>query len=152
MNINNIFKNSDIEAFKSRLENINHDSQPKWGKMNASEMLAHLNVMFEMTYEDIHPKPNALTKFLLKLLVKPLVTGTKPYGKSKRTASQFIISGQREFDVEKDRLVNYIDHTYTLGPEYFENKESHSFGKLSSQEWNNMFSKHIDHHFTQFGV
>ncbi|MCJ8164098.1 hypothetical protein MKJ04_04535 [Pontibacter sp. E15-1] len=31
-------------------------------------------------------------------------------------------------------------------------QESHSFGRLSSQEWNNMFYKHLDHHLSQFGV
>ena len=27
-----------------------------------------------------------------------------------------------------------------------------TLGKLKSQEWNNMFYKHLDHHLTQFGV
>ena len=39
-----------------------------------------------------------------------------------------------------------------LGVSYFENKESHSFGRLTIKEWNNMFYKHLEHHLTQFGV
>ena len=36
--------------------------------------------------------------------------------------------------------------------DYFDGKESHSFGPLNKTEWNNMFYKHADHHLTQFGV
>ena len=76
----------------------------------------------------------------------------KPYPRNGRTAPQFIIADKREFDTEKKRLIDFINKTQELGDKYFESKESHSFGKLSSQEWNNSFYKHLDHHLTQFGV
>jgi hypothetical protein len=38
------------------------------------------------------------------------------------------------------------------GPTYFEGKDSNVFGKLTSKEWSHMLYKHIDHHFSQFGV
>ena len=36
--------------------------------------------------------------------------------------------------------------------DYFNGKESHSFGILTVTEWNNSFYKHLDHHLNQFGV
>jgi SRSO17 transposase len=49
-------------------------------------------------------------------------------------------------------LKAYIIKTQELGATHFEGKESHSFGTLTSTEWNNMFYKHLDHHLGQFGV
>ncbi|WP_435181734.1 DUF1569 domain-containing protein [Cellulophaga omnivescoria] len=115
-------------------------------------MLAHCNVAYEMTFEDKHPKPNSFKKFLLKTFVKNAVVGPKPYKKNSRTAPEFIITESKNFEEEKNRLLSYLDKTQKLGETYFNNKESHSFGKLSSKEWNMMFSKHLDHHLTQFGV
>ena len=63
-----------------------------------------------------------------------------------------MIKDVRNFDIEKKRLIDYINKTQQLGDDYFDGRESHSFGILTKQEWNNMFSKHLDHHLTQFGV
>jgi len=78
--------------------------------------------------------------------------GYEPYPKNGRTAPQFIIKREKIFETEKERLINYIEKTSALGAAHFDNKESHSFGKLNKVEWNNMFYKHLDHHLRQFGV
>ena len=58
----------------------------------------------------------------------------------------------KNFEVEKQRLINHINKTQQLGENYFDNKESHSFGKLNKTEWNNMLYKHLQHHLSQFAV
>ena len=63
-----------------------------------------------------------------------------------------IITNEKDFEKEKVRLIEYLERTQTLGGDYYDGKESHSFGKLSTTEWNNMFYKHLDHHLNQFGV
>jgi SRSO17 transposase len=105
-----------------------------------------------MYYENKHPKPTGFVKFILKAFVKKYVTNEVTYKKGSKTAPQFIITDEKEFEIEKERLKNYIIKTQELGASHFEGKESHSFGKLNSKEWNNMFAKHLDHHFTQFGI
>ena len=110
------------------------------------------NVAYDMAFTNMYPKATGLKRFMLKLFVKSQVVGPKPYPKNGRTAPQFIVSDERDFNTEKKKLVNHLRKTYELGESHFENKESNSFGKLTSREWNVMFSKHIDHHFTQFGV
>lgn len=69
-----------------------------------------------------------------------------------RTAPAFLIKGNKNFDAEKARLIDYLVKTEKLGSIYFDGKESHSFGPLNKTEWNNLFSKHLQHHLTQFGV
>jgi hypothetical protein len=120
--------------------------------MSVDKMLAHCNVTYEMVYENIHPQPNALIKFILKALVKNTVVNEKPYKQNSTTAAQFLIKDSKNFESEKQRLINFIHQTQALGEAHFNNKESHSFGKLTSTEWNNLFYKHLNHHLTQFGV
>ncbi|MNG12591.1 hypothetical protein D3C84_962130 [compost metagenome] len=148
----NIFRTEDCNEFVSRINHLTSESQALWGKMTVAQMLAHCNVAYEMVYEDIHPKPSFFIKFILKLLVKNKVVNDTPYPRNNQTAPQFIIKDSRDFDIEKERLISNINKTKALGHEEFEGKESHSFGKLTAKEWNNMFSKHLEHHLSQFGV
>lgn len=148
----NIFQQEVTEEVINRISELNENTVPQWGTMNAAQMLAHCNVTYEMVYTDKHTKPNAFVKFMLKLLVKPAVVGEKNYPKNGKTAPQFIIKGNRDFKKEKKRLIEYINKTKNLGTTHFEGLESHSFGPLTSMQWNNMFYKHLEHHFTQFGI
>lgn len=148
----NIFNKSVTEEVILRIKNLTANTQPNWGKMSVAQMLAHCSVTYEMVFTDKHAKPNAFVKFMLKTFVKKAVVGTKPYPKNSRTAPQFIISDEKEFVVEQKRLIDYINKTQELGEDYFDGKTSLSFGKLTKEEWNNMFYKHLDHHLTQFGV
>jgi hypothetical protein len=148
----NIFLKIDSEFYINRINHLTPQAKALWGKMNVSQMLAHCNVAFELVYENIHPKPNVFMGFILKLLVKNKVVSDKAYPRNNQTAPQFIIKGERDFELEKSRLIAYIVKTQDLGDQHFEGKESHSFGKLTSEEWNNMLVKHLEHHLNQFGV
>lgn len=148
----NAFNQNDTAEFISRLEKLSSKSKPSWGKMDVGKMLAHCNVTYEKIYEDIHPQSNAFKKLLLKMFVKNTVVNEKPYKKNGQTAAEFIIKNNRDFETEKKRLIEYITKTQQLGENHFDGKESHSFGTLTKQEWNNMLIKHLDHHMTQFGV
>ena len=148
----NIFNQNDADEIINRINNLSPNSRKLWGKMGVAQMLAHCNVSYELVYENKHPKPNVFMKFILKTLVKKKVVSEAPYKHNNPTAPAFIIKSDKDFNAEKTRLINYINKTCELGETYFDNKESHSFGALTKTEWNNMFSKHLDHHLTQFGV
>ena len=139
------------ETFK-RLEKLNYMSKPQWGKMNVAQMLAHLNVTYDLAYDKIQSPTNFFTRILLKLLVKPLVTSDKPYKKNSHTAPVFIITNERDFEKEKSMFIDNVKKTETDGVAFFEGKVSSSFGPMTAKEWSAQFYKHIDHHFTQFGV
>jgi hypothetical protein len=84
-------------------------------------------------------------------MVKPIVVGDKPYKHNSPTAPAFKIVDQRQFEVEKQKLITHITQTQRLGEVYFEGRESNSFGPLTAKEWNVMCYKHLDHHLNQFG-
>lgn len=148
----NTFSNTGSQHFINRINQLSSASQAHWGKMSVAQMLAHCSVTYEMAFSDKHPKPNAFMRFMMKTFIKPAVVGTKPYPKNSRTAPQFIIKDDKNFELEKQKLIDYIKKTQELGSSYFEGKDSNSFGVLSSNEWNTMFAKHLDHHLSQFGV
>lgn len=136
----------------NRLDKLSNTTKPQWGKMNSAQMMAHLSVPYDMAYGKKVSNPSFFGKLMLKLFVKNIVVGDKPYSKNSRTSPDFIIADERNFETEKARLIANIKETEAKGSSYFEGKESSAFGKLSAQQWSVQFYKHLDHHFTQFGV
>ncbi|MCD6016933.1 MAG: hypothetical protein K0S53_54 [Bacteroidetes bacterium] len=152
MPLPSVFDSKTTEETFHRLEKLNYMSKPLWGKMSAAQMLAHLNVTYDLAYGKIQSNPSFFTKLMLKLFVKGIVTNEKPYTKNSRTGPDFIITDDRDFEKEKSLFIDYVKKTESLGVQHFEGKESSSFGVMTSKEWSTQFYKHIDHHFRQFGV
>lgn len=151
----NLFSREGVETTTNRLNKLTFNAERKWGEMTPAQMLAHCNVAYDIVYAPEKyekDQPKGLKKFLLTLLVKGIVVGEKPYSKNGRTAPQFLITIEKDFDKEKNRMIDYLNKTLDLGATHFEGKESYSFGALTAQEWNTMFAKHLDHHLKQFGV
>jgi hypothetical protein len=149
----NIFSEEATAAMVARIQKLTPETQPQWGKMNVSQMLAHCCVTYQYVYEpQKFKKPNFLLAWVLKKFVKDGVCNEVPYKKNTGTAPDFIIKDNRDFNTEKQRLISFIIKAQKDGTSFFDGRESHSFGKLTLQEWNNMFYKHLDHHLTQFGV
>jgi hypothetical protein len=152
MTLLNTFDRKTTEATIARLEKLSHATTPQWGKMNAAQMLAHLNVPYDIENGKKQTKISGFGKLMLKLFVKNIVVGEKPYTKNSRTSPDFIIANERDFEKEKALFVANLKETEAKGTAYFEGRESAAFGKLSSKQWSIQFYKHLDHHFTQFGV
>jgi hypothetical protein len=148
----NIFDIEITQALINRIEILSPTSKSIWGKMDVAQMLAHCNVAYQLEFENNVPKPKRLTKLILKLFVKNMVVNDQPYKKNNPTDPNFRIDGERDFGVEKLKLVAYLKKTQQLGEAHYNDKESHSFGRLTNTQWSNMFFKHIDHHLKQFGA
>lgn len=70
MALPNIFTPEVTNLLIQRINKLHANTEQKWGKMSVAQMLAHCNVTYEMAYENVHPKPNAFLKLMLKLFVK----------------------------------------------------------------------------------
>lgn len=147
-----IFADGITDSLINRLNQLSADTLPKWGVMNAGQMVAHCNVAYDMETGAVPVNNNLLMRFMLKTFVKKSVVGEKPYPKNGRTAPVFIISDERNFDLEKEKLVNHIKRVAANGADYYEGKENVSFGPLTAHEWSTLYYKHLDHHLRQFGV
>lgn len=149
----NIFDAKDVQQYIDRINLLTPETKQKWGKMNAGQVLAHLNVAYSMVFEpEKHKRPSFIAKFLLSNFVKPKLTNELPYKQNLPTSPAFIISDERNFEEEKKKLIGNIQRVQQLGRIAFEGKEHLNFGKINAQGWNNMFAKHLNHHLEQFGV
>lgn len=146
------FNHADVADMIARINRLTPQTQRLWGKMSVAQMLAHVNVAYELAYDNIHPRPGAVARFFAKLFAKKLVVGDRPYPKSTMTAPVFKVSDDKDFEQEKQRLIAYLEKTLALGAQHFEGRESPSFGPLTAREWSVLFYKHNDHHLQQFGV
>lgn len=148
----NVFDSKDVADILERINQLTPKTQAQWGEMTVAQMLSHCNVTYETVYTQKHPRPNFIMAFILKKWVKGPVVNDEPYQKNGKTAPHFLVVDIKDFTSEKVRLVDHIHRTLKLGGDHFNNLESHSFGPLTEKEWNNLFSKHLDHHLKQFGV
>ena len=112
MIIPNIFQATEVDQLIERINMLSPSTKSLCGKMYSDQMLAHVNVAYEMVFEDLHPKPKGFKKLILKLFVKKAVTGPKAYSKNSRTAPVFIIKGSRDFEVERKHLINYLNKVF----------------------------------------
>jgi len=154
MSYPNLFNASECNKAVARINNLTIETQPQWGKMNVAQMLAHCAVPYAYEFEsEKYGEPaTGFKRFMMRALLKSTIAGKRPYKKNSRTAPDFLITDEREFETEKARLIGYIGKVQNLGAEHFHGKITQSIGPLSSKEWNVMFAKHLDHHLTQFGV
>ncbi len=77
----NIFDEKGVKEIKTRINVLTPETRNLWGKMSVDQMLAHVNVAYELVYTDKHPKPKGFQKFMIKLFAKNVVVGPKPYKK-----------------------------------------------------------------------
>jgi len=153
MTILNIFDPKTSQLLTERINKLTPQTTPQWGKMNVGQMLAHCSVAYDQAFDPNAKRPTLIVRFLLKLFLKGKLTDSStPYKKNSGTAPAFLITDERDFEKEKAKLLGHIQQTEKLGTAYFDNKEATSFGKMTADEWNNLFYKHLDHHLTQFGV
>src|SRR5215207_2563461 len=109
VNMKSVFNQTDTAEIINRINQLTPTTERRWGKMTVAQMLAHCNVTYEMVYDNIHPKPNAFMKFILKSLVKTKVVSETPYPHNNRTAPQLSIKNEKDFEKEKKRLIDYIN-------------------------------------------
>jgi hypothetical protein len=60
MELPNVFTKEVSDKLICRINKLSISNNTNCGKMSVSQMLAHCNFMYEMTFENIHPKPNFL--------------------------------------------------------------------------------------------
>ena len=75
----------------------------------------------------------------------------KPWKKGLPTAKFLKTKDQKDFNVEKEKLVKLIDETYQHRDKTEWNPHP-AFGYFTAQQWGQMQYKHLDHHLRQFGV
>lgn len=146
-----IFNHEHNAELLSRLQNISADTRPQWGKMNASQMVAHCRKPLDVAEGTLLLPHSLLGKLFGKMIKRQFLSG-KPLSKNAPTAKQFVIAGTPEFETEKAALLQQIARFGSSGPSVIANKKHPFFGTMTDDEWGQLQFVHLDHHLTQFGV
>ena len=147
----NIYSPETLSEITSRMNKLTSSSTRQWGKMNVAQMLAHCSAALEAATGQKCPPRTTIGK-ILGPLFKGTYLGEKPLGKNSPTDKSFIISDDRNFNFEHERLRKLIT-LFSTGGEDNCTKHPHSFfGHLTPAEWGIAQYKHLDHHLRQFGA
>lgn len=145
-----LFDPVENNKIKERVNKLTPGSQPLWGKMNVSQMLAHLQPVMQVAFGQLRLKGGLMGLLFGKMAKKQLLLD-KPFKKGLPTMKEFKVQ-EKDFEIEKNTVLSYIDRFITEGPGVIINKKHPFFGKLTLEEWDALQWKHLDHHLRQFGV
>jgi Protein of unknown function (DUF1569) len=146
-----VFNESLRQDLLARIGRITPESKPRWGKMNAEQMLAHLVEAMKLGTGELKVKSKNL--FWRKPPFRQLIIYLLPWPKGAPTVPELV---RRESDAgtiersraELARLVNDVAGRakQTEWPEH------PAFGNLGRRGWGVLAWRHVDHHLRQFGV
>jgi hypothetical protein len=145
-----IFDKSTRDAIVARINTLNENNKPQWGKMNIYQMLKHCTLSDEMYLGDkVYPR-QFIGRIFGKIALKNLTKDDAPMGKNAPTSSDFKVK-ETEGDVTelRDKWVNLIERYQN-----FDNPDfTHwFFGKMTKEQIGQLAYKHADHHLKQFGA
>jgi len=144
-----VFDREAREEMRTRMARIQPDTRPQWGKMNAGQMLAHVNSALRMALGDLaaQPKPSPLTFPPLRWLVIYKL----PWPHGTPTAPELIATPPGEWRAELATFGDLVERLGARGPAG-EWPRHPVFGRMSGKLWGDLTYKHADHHLRQFGV
>lgn len=148
-----IFNEDVKQSVFKRIDSINPDTRPEWGKLNATQMVRHLFEANRMALGEI-PMPDRST-FISRTLIKMMfLDNIKPPGRKKgkvhtfpeidivekKVAVEDLESEKKKYKDIVERIIKTetLDSTHTL------------FGKMSRSDWGYLIYAHADYHLTQF--
>ena len=136
------------------LQQLHADAMPKWGKMNAQQMVEHLSDFIDLSVEKIHFPLAVPEEDLPKY--KAFLMSEKPFREN--TKAPAAVLGENPLPVKLDSLESAILQLKISVADFFaffaknpDKKTLHpAFGWLNYEEWLMLHFKHISHHLRQF--
>jgi hypothetical protein len=74
------------------------------------------------------------------------------FEKNLPTDPSFVRSNPEDFAQQQNLLIAYVQRWVDEGPTAITTDMHPFFGKITSEQWDGLMSKHLDHHLRQFGV
>lgn len=139
-----------LQAMLARLDALRTDSKRQWGKMDVAQMLAHCQQPLRVALGELKLK-RMLIGILFGRLAKKKLLAPKPWKPGMPTAPEFKIVDARDFAREKTALRALVERFGKGGPAALTKLPHPFFGPLTTEEWQALQWRHLDHHLRQFG-
>lgn len=145
-----LFNAADNDKIVERINKLTSSSVGQWGKMNVGQMLAHCIQPLLVAKGELQLKRGLMGFLFGKVAKKKFLEND--FTKNLPTDKNFVITSEKDFETEKQKLLSLIDSFKTQGTSFIKNLNHSFFGKMTPDEWAVMMWRHLDHHLRQFGV
>lgn len=145
-----IYNATDNNELISRIQKLTPESKALWGKMTVDQMLSHCIAPIDVAFGDLELKTNPIMAFLGKIMKNKIINSPE-FKKNSPTAPAFIKTGTYDFTATQNELINKIQK-FTTGTQVIKTNKHPFFGKMSTEDWDKLQWKHLDHHLRQFNM
>jgi hypothetical protein len=144
-----LWNDEDRERMLARIAGVEASAQPRWGRMSADQMLAHLVQSLKMAVGELPTVPKKMP--LRYFPLKQLIVYALPFPKGAPTARELLAGDASSTERSKGELRRLFDvFVKRRGERVW--PEHPAFGKLTERAWGVLSYRHFDHHLRQFGV
>lgn len=144
-----VWDESERRALLDRFAALDTSARPRWGRMDALRMVAHVTdalrlAMFELP---VAPMPSMLGVWPINVLVMFYL----PWPKSAPTAPEILTRSADGWTAGVEELAQALGrfaergHGAAWAPHP-------AFGRLDGEQWGRLMRRHLDHHLQQFGA
>ncbi len=152
MTMNTILSKSTVDDFIERINKINDNMTPAWGKMTAYQMLKHCTESEKINLGITRYKRLFIGRLFGKMALKEIVKDNLPGKKNAMTHPALIIREHGNVALQKQELIALFEKYPEKSASDFKAIVHPFFGKMSFEHWNRFICKHMDHHLRQFNV
>ena len=145
-----ILNDADRAAIRQRTGSVTGASLPRWGRMDAKAMLAHLRLSALMALGELPVACKSKRAFQV-LPIKHLILHVVPFPKGAPTAPELLVPNAASIDAIRSEFASLVERI-GAGPREGDGPVHPLFGRLSFSEWGVATYKHADHHLRQFGA
>ncbi len=146
-----LFSKEALDKSIERIQKLQPNQQPNWGKMNTSQMLDHCSETMKVARGQKELKRIFLS-YVLGGMMKKSFYNDKPVPKNSPTHKTFIITTTSDFEKAKQELIDHLTAFQEGGIEKCTAAPHSFFGNITKEQWGMGMYKHLDHHLQQFGV
>lgn len=146
----NLFDRATREGIILRLRSLSPDRPPRWGRMNAPQMVAHLSDQMRHCLGDATCKPR---RGILRLsIVRYLSIYWVPWPKGRvQGPPEAFLTKPAAWSGDVAGLEELLERFAARAGE--ESWPEHAlFGPMTRRDWGVLCHKHLDHHLRQFGA
>jgi oxepin-CoA hydrolase/3-oxo-5,6-dehydrosuberyl-CoA semialdehyde dehydrogenase len=151
-----VFVEMTSEKIKESIDKLQGDTKPKWGQMNAQQMVEHLEYTYKIATGEVHEFEIATPEKILEKVHATLYN----YDKMPRDFNFPLYKENEEIGLVHPDLeiakANLLAARETYKTYFKENPDAKTknavFGELNRYEWSLLERKHLNHHFEQFGL
>ena len=145
-----IFDKATRDELISRINQLDENSKPAWGKMNTYQMLKHCVLAEEMYLGKKVYGRTLLGLIIGKMALKSMLKDESPMGRNAPTKSDFIVTEiSGDVAAEKNKWIALLgEYAHFSEPgivHWF-------FGRMTKEQVGYFVYKHTDHHLRQFNV